>query len=278
MLIEFIPQTIAEKLQVIAENEPRVYQSGYNAGYTSQSEQIEVLNDDLEKILYGTDTGGKSYYDTFWDNFQNYGNRRNYKGAFTGNQYNAETFFPKYDIIVEESGYQMMYAWNSNTSAMPKIPLNLKQRLIDCGVTLDTSKATDLSSMFSYGNITHIPTIDCSGLPNGVTTGLFAHCWANLKYIEKIIVHEGIEFKNWFSNDSGLESITIEGTIGQNGFDISPSKVLNKASIESIISHLSDTAADKTVTLSKTAVNNAFTTEQWNELIATKNNWLISLV
>ncbi|MBE6739702.1 MAG: hypothetical protein E7565_05230, partial [Ruminococcaceae bacterium] len=36
--------------------------------------------------------GGDSYYDTFWDNYQQNGNRTNYENAFAGYGWNAETF------------------------------------------------------------------------------------------------------------------------------------------------------------------------------------------
>ena len=52
---------------------------------------------------------------------------------------------------------------------------------------------------------------------------------------------------------------------------------LSKASITSIINGLSADTSGNTVTLSKTAVNNAFTDDEWATLIATKSNWTISL-
>ena len=222
-----ISQTIAEKLQVVADNELKVYEAGYAKG-------------NAEGVKEGIAEGKSAEYNSFWDNFQNYGNRRNYKGAFDGYAFNADTFFPKYDIIAEGNASQLMYAWNSNDNVMPKSPMDLQQRLIDCEVTLDTSRATNLNSIFSYSNITHIPTIDCSSLQNGEASGLFAHCWGFLKHIEKIIVHEGIIFKNWFINDGGLESVTIEGIIGQNGFDVSPCASLSHSSLMSIINALKD--------------------------------------
>ena len=52
---------------------------------------------------------------------------------------------------------------------------------------------------------------------------------------------------------------------------------LTKASLTSIINGLSAETSGLTVSLSKTAVNNAFTDEEWATLIATKSNWTISL-
>ena len=91
-----------------------------------------------------------------------------------------------------------------------------------------------------------------------------------------------------FTNCFQLQNLTIEGIIGQNGFNVQWSTKLSKASITSIINALSETTSGLTVTLSKTAVNNAFetsagaadgsTSEEWTTLEGTKTNWTISLV
>ena len=52
---------------------------------------------------------------------------------------------------------------------------------------------------------------------------------------------------------------------------------LTKASLTSIINGLSPDVTGQTVTISQTAVNNAFTTEEWDALVATKTNWTIAL-
>lgn len=60
----------AEKLIQIAENEPKVYEAGRTEGIEQGIEQgmadVAHLNDELEQILYGTDTGGKSWLDTIY--------------------------------------------------------------------------------------------------------------------------------------------------------------------------------------------------------------------
>ena len=81
------------------------------------------------------------------------------------------------------------------------------------------------------------------------------------------------DYYNYFPE---IEEVAFEGIIGQDiDFQSCP---LNKASILSIVEHLSTTASGKTLTLKQTAVNNAFTTQEWNTLIAPKSNWTISLV
>ena len=97
-----------------------------------------------------------------------------------------------------------------------------------------------------------------------------------MKTIRKLIVDEKTRMDNNFINCRKLENLTIEGTIGQTfNAQYSP---LSRASIENIVSCLSTTTKDLTCTLKTSAVNNAFTTEEWNVLIATKSNWTFALV
>ena len=81
----------------------------------------------------------------------------------------------------------------------------------------------------------------------------------------------------------------VEGSvIGKNGFDVQYSTSLTRQSIENIIAALSTTTSGLTVTISKAAVNTAFETatdaadgassQAWNDLIATRANWTISLI
>ena len=99
----------------------------------------------------------------------------------------------------------------------------------------------------------------------------------------------GKQYDNIFAGASALEEITITGTIGQNGFSISPCVKLSKDSIKSVINALSTTTSGLTVTLSKTAVNNAFGIDvddtttwaegtEYYELRHSKDNWTISYI
>jgi hypothetical protein len=236
--------SIADKLTQIAENEQKVYEAGK-----------------------------KAEYDKFWDAYQHSGNRTSYANGFTGTGFDFANFYPKYDIKPTGSAIQLFYAWEY----VDRHGGNLAQRLKDCGVVLDTSQATNLSSCFAYGRFTELPAIDCSGLSTSSQSAqVFAHCYERLRKIEKIISKEGITFNNWFIN-TNVEEVIFEGVIGGSGLDMKYCKRLNKASITSIINALSSTTTGLTVVLSKTAVNNAFTTEEWDALKATKSNWNIDL-
>ena len=202
--------SIAEKLQTIVDNEQRVF-----------------------------DAGKKSEYDRFWDNYQEYGNRTFYFGAFSGWGWADETFAPKYPIICKASG--------------------------------------SVTYMFGQSNITDIYVPIIVDYSVGSLTTMFINA-SKLKTIRELNIVETLRFSNTFDNCHTLENITITGIIGQNGLNFQWSTKLSKASIENIISCLSTTTSGLTVTLSKTAVDAAFTETEWETLIATKPNWTISLV
>lgn len=226
------------------------------------------LNAELEKSLYGTDTGGKSYYDEFWDAYQDNGNRTNYNTAFAGHGWTDETFKPTYDI--KPTSANRLFSHTAIT--------DLKAALEKAGVIFDLSKVTSATYPFEYCSLTHIPEINTTSLSD---LQYFIYSAIDLVTVDKVILkNDGSQTfgEQSFGALLNLEEIRFEGVIGKNGFNMNRSTKLSKASIENIINHLSTTTSGLTVTLSKAAVNTAFTTEEWNALIATKTNWTISLV
>ena len=235
----------------------------------SIKENVKRAKTDYDEVY---EAGKQAEWNEFWDNFQNYGNRADYAYGFVGWGFNFGNFYPKYDIKPVRDARRLFYAWENPSSQNG----SLKQRLEECGVVLDTSQTTYFEEMFAWGKWTELPTVDMSNNTAGASSA-FAYC-SSLHTIEKIIVSENsILANNMFTNARALENVAFEGVINGN-ISFSQSSILSKASIESVISHLSDTASGKTATFSQTAVNTAFTTDEWNALIATKSNWTISLV
>jgi hypothetical protein len=225
------------------------------------------------------EAGKKSEYDAFWDCYQNRGARTDYAKAFgaTGltGAWTDDLFMPKYDLICTDSVKQMFLRCECK---------NIKQTLESAGVVLDTSNTTGLfTQMFQYCKTEEIPFIDMSKATN--TGWAFGLC-SNLISLH-IKVSETTPFVSLLAHSGSVKSLTVEGTIGQNGFDTSYSP-LNKASLTSIVNALSSTTTGLTVTLRLSAVNTAFetsagaadgsTSEEWTALIATKPNWTINLI
>lgn len=251
---------------------------------TAQYAQETVeLNNQLEQILYGTDTGGKSFYDEFWDNYQRNGSLSDYRYVFSGSGWSSKNFRPKYDIKPKLASSMFMMFDNLQSAE----PLDLTKRLKDLGVVLDLNGVTgnNATGIFSYAKITRVPIID---LRNANMNQTFYQN-SIVTTIDGIMISENVTYtNNAFQNCTSLVDLDIQGTIGQNGFNVQWSTKLSKASIISIINALSTTTTGLTLTLSKTAVNNAFetseglgngtTSQEWLNLIATKSNWTISLV
>jgi hypothetical protein len=253
----------------------------YEVGYTDSEKKIDYLNSELEQTLYGTIIGGKSYYDTFWDIYQDGGNRTAYVCAFGGNGWTNETFKPKYNLVVGD-GYMMF--------RNAKITGHLGEILSARGLSLSTSGIYSSNYMFSFCNFTGLPTIDVSN--SHIGSNMFGS--STIVTIDKIIVNAKTEFYgDSFHGLTNLQNLVIEGEIAKD-IDISRCTQLTEPSIRSIITHLSDTASGKTLTLSKTAVEKAFVygvdpdgdgeydwpfdEGAWDNLVATKPNWQISLV
>jgi hypothetical protein len=129
--------------------------------------------------------------------------------------------------------------------------------------------------MYSYARITSTKiTIDASAITANCAY-IFANC-STLVTIPKLIVSATTPVStNWFEGCTALVNITIEGVVAKSvSFKDSP---LSRASVENIIAVLSDTETGRTATFKRTAVEAAFTTDEWNALVATKSNWTIAL-
>lgn len=252
--------------------------NGLISGIKSYSPNMTFTTDEGIKIeaRYHKSFGMQTEYDRFWDAFQENGNRTDYGGAFYGIGWTPETFKPKYDIVPTTAANLFRGTKNSMQG------LDLVERLEELGIVLDVSKITGtMSSTFQYCGFSRIGVVDTRG------SSKFSYTFAELdgynRTIEKIILKDdgSQTYEGMFAYSSTVVNVTFEGVIGQNGFNMQWAHKLSKASITSIINALSTTTSGLTVTLSKTAVTSAFgstTADEWLNLIATKNNWTISLV
>lgn len=99
-----------------------------------------------------------------------------------------------------------------------------------------------------------------------------------LEEIEVLRCHENTQFSRTFEQCTWIHKIRIEGTIGQNGFDIHWSIELYKESIQSILSALevNPTISNPTVTLSKAAVDKAYETSPGANDGSTSLEWQVA--
>lgn len=165
---------------------------------------------------------------------------------------------------------------------------NIAEALEKRGLILDTTLCGYASGMFQNAKTKRIPELNFTHAADyNAQYGLY-YIFANssVETIDKIIVVENLNYKYTFQGCDKLKNIVFEGTIGRNiDFQWSP---LSRESIISVVYALSDSANGQTATFNRSAVNTAFetsegaadgsTSAEWQELIATKSNWNISLV
>ena len=216
-------------------------------------------------VISDYDAGKLAEWSEFWDIYQDKGLRRNYSYAFSSQYWTDETFKPKYDIQPINFGY----AFNESHI------VNLKSKLEEQNVKLDTSNCMNFISSFSSSNITHYPTIDMSKAT--VTSYTFGSS-AKVVKIEKLIVANSTPFNSMFNSARYLEEITIEGTIGRNGFNVQWSNKLTHDSLLSILNALEDKTSDQsrttwTISLGPTNIAKLTASEK---AIATQKGWTIA--
>lgn len=277
--------SIADKLTQIAENEQKVYDSGYNGGEAAGYRTGHSVGY-VEGETAGFDAGKQAAREAFWNAYIPDG-LEHWQYVFYV-RWNEKNFYPTKDLKPKGS---MGFGFSSFSV------VNLTQRLKDCGVTLDTSGVTAGNYMFAYSSmITHLPTLSFVGFTEDVSNIFDGD--RSIVEIEKIILKDdgSTTFSNWFRGCNALTTIAFDGVIGQN-IDFTACTKLSKDSITNIINHLSDTASGKTLTLSQTAIYNAFGAwsadydgdgkhdswigndiGEWIELIDSKPNWNIVAV
>lgn len=242
-----ITATVFESLKRVSENVTRVYQSG---------------------IAVGVKQAGEVVKNEFWDGFTDNGERTMYARAFY--YWGCEYIRPTRKIIPTTAD-----------SAMNVFTQNLKLKKVEAAYFDFSQKprgtGTQSGYYFTFYNCKALEEIEDIGMqPDFTYNNAFANC-VKLHTIAKMRADEDTAFTNAFDFCNALQNVTFEGVIGQN-LNVKWSTRLSRGSISNIVSCLSDTASGKTLTLSKTAVDNAFTTDEWNALADTKKNWTVSLL
>ncbi len=241
---------------------------------------LDAMAENIQEVY---DSGAKSEYDAFWDKYQQNGKRENYNYAFNGSGWNDTTFKPKYDIVFVSAGNIMTGVFNEC------LITNLSDILKTQNISIDCSKYIGSNPVNLFYRCLYLEQVPLINVPTTANYGAHFYGCAKLHTIEGMVLsNNGTQSfgDTMFYNCISLKNITITGKIG-NDFDIHWSP-LTKDSILSIFTALSDTAIEKTVSFSLSAVNKAFETAEgavdgsisyeWNELLSTKANWTVVLM
>ena len=224
---------------------------------------IEDYPDKIDDVYtYGKD----KEYERFWASYQLGGSRTDYKCAFAGCCWTNDTLKPKYTIR----------------------PLNAANMFYYCGTRdnwidfsqLDTdfSECTGMTSTFQNAYMRNI-NIDLSSVTSLWYT-FQCNDGGHLDNITIKITDKCQSFNYAFANMPYLSTLkfTPDSTIAGSGINLAQSIYLSRDSIISIIAALSDNTTGKSITFSRTAVNNAFpNSDEWGYYVGLKANWTIAL-
>ena len=228
-----------------------------------------------------------------WEALQNGGKRSSYTNLCNHIHWTPKTFKPIYDIKVTscylfgEVNIPDDYVETLKREGQISIKELEEERGITFAFLGGNCDKLGTHPMFREYNLVDIST--ATALNYAFYGGYLANDRAFLlpTRIERLICSETTPFKTTtFQYAEGFEYIGFEGLIGQS-LNLQWSKKLDKDSIVSLMNILSDTASGKTLTLSLTAVNNAFetsagakdgsTSAEWTALVDAKTNWTITL-
>lgn len=219
---------------------------------------LEAMASGVPKVF---EAGKKAQHDTFWamylDDVMN-GGYANY--MFAGSCWNSETFFPPAVTIKPKQNMDGIF----NRFSWGKTPyIDLAARLEECSCILDFSEsAYSTGSLFAYCYVTRLPKLDFTA-----STIPFDRTFDNARYLETIdelvMPTKEVTFSNIFRNCSKLKNIVITGTIGKNGFDMSPCTVLSRNSILSVLRACNKENAAVTITLPVNCIDGETNTETY---------------
>ncbi len=187
---------------------------------------FEVIADEVHEKGYD-----KGELDV-WNCFTKNGTRTNYYNAFLGTDFSNKTI-PQGLCKPRLRVHSMFYQYGGRY-----LPSG-----IDCS-EFDVSGTTDMHAygLFYYAmSLIEIPDIL---LPAQKSYERAYYGCGSLVSIAVIRSNADTIWKNTFTGSSKIESLSIEGVIGTNGFDISPTQRINKTSLLSIIGALADYSTD----------------------------------
>ena len=217
--------------------------------------------------------GKQAEYDRFWDNFQQGGKRKKYFYAFAGTGWNPDTFNPRYPIKIVERVTADRYCESMFAGFMNDSPKNLMSLTPE---VVDFSEAKLIQNTFDNACFDTV-TVDFTNATS-LYNAFIAHKGGAIRVINLKVTDKCTNYSGAFHSCTNTEEVnfTEDSAIAASiDFKSCP---LTKASIDSVYNALSGTATGKTVSFNKAAVNAAYTTDDWDALVAEKSNWTFTLV
>lgn len=230
--------------------------------------EVRVMGEDTG-YWYGYGNGEQAEYDRMWDMLQQNGTRQTYPYAFI--DWGWEYIRPKYKIVPITDQIAYLFGYNVNLIKAERQYVDLSQR------TSASDTASNSGNFCVFMGCTALEEVEDIGMIAGYYYKTFRNC-PKLHSIAMVQFNSTTLINQAFDNCDSLVNLSVRGTIGQNGLDLRWSAKLSKSSITSVVNALSPSTGGLAVTFSRTAVDNAFSAQEWATLAATKSNWTINLV
>lgn len=223
----------------------------------SIAEKLTQIAENEQKVY---DAGYDNAELDFWNSFTNNGYRTSYYYGFMTTDFSGKTI-PEGLCKPSTRLHSMFY--NYKGTEIPKG--------IDCSeFDISMSAAYHAQAMFQYSS--YLTSIYDMGIPVQKSyANAFGSCKA-LETIEVLRSDENTVYSNTFSDCTSLQNLTIEGTIGQNGFNVSACPLTHE-SLMSIINATATIETAKTITLGSTNLAKLTDTEK---AIATEKGWTLA--
>ncbi len=214
------------------------------------------------------EAGQQSEYDRFWDSMVPRSEIGYSPYLFAGYGWKNSCFKPNKNLVFTSSA--------SGVFRQSGIK-NLKECLEQCGVTLDTSRATILSYAFAYGLLEYLPKISVVSAGNNLEYMCGETDTSNqLIWIDEVEVAETNTFNGSFNYCKKLEHAIFTGTIATNGLNLQWSTLLDKESLLSIINCLKDFGdQDGAVRSATLGPENLAKLTDAEKVIATQKGWTL---
>ena len=163
------------------------------------------------------------------------------------------------NLIVKLPNLAVGFTSSVNASAMFNSTKNLQSVTLICN-----ARNIPIQMTTAFYASRQLVTIDVSEFNTIFSnpTSMFGSCLSLKKIIGTLDFSKATAFSNTFGQCIELEEIRVKYNCIKATMDISATKVLSKDSISSIINGLSDETSGLKVSLSSTAVNNAFTNDE----------------
>lgn len=250
-------RAVKKKLKAIAEKMPLVHTAGYTEGLADGEGQGGIAEEALALI-----TKHMRKYVTNYDNL------------FDGSSLGDAEF-----SVIMANWKADGNATFKNASYMFRNTKNVSEALYTDN--LDFSGCVSLLSAFEGSTVKKLKAINAISTVDGWSGMANMFYLSSIESIEAFYPSKNTTFNGTFTQSYNLKRVIFESEIAVDKLNLGYSKSLDRDSIESVVKNLSLNTSGLSVTISETALNNAFeggeNNADWLDLIAGITNWNITI-